>query len=62
MERFQYINSDFIGYDELIYRINRAGISKVDEDFIIERNSSYPYCVLHYVVKGLGEVVYKDKK
>jgi AraC-like DNA-binding protein len=62
LDRFQYINNDFIGYDELLYRINRAGSGKVNEDFDIRRNSSYPYCVLHFVADGSGEIIYKNKK
>lgn len=61
MERFSYINSDFFRKDELLYHINRAGSSQVEKDFMIERNSSYPYCVFHYIVEGSVEVFYKDR-
>lgn len=62
MEPFQYMNSDFANFNELIYRINRAGSGQVDADFSIQRNSSYPYCVIHYVVAGSGELEYRGKK
>ena len=62
MERFQFMNSEFMNFNELLYRINRAGSGEVDADFCIERNSSYPYGAIHYIVKGSGEVVYRGKK
>ena len=63
MESFQYINSNFDGFQgQLLYRVNRAGVSKVERDFDISRNSSYPYCTLHYIESGAAEVLYKDRK
>lgn len=55
------MNSDFVGFNELLYRVNRAGSGEVDRNFCIERNSSYPYCVFHYVVKGSGEIIHRGK-
>ncbi|HEY5584403.1 MAG TPA: AraC family transcriptional regulator [Ruminiclostridium sp.] len=40
----------------------RAGSSKVTPDFNIKRNSSYPYCVIHYVMGGTGWVIHNNKK
>ena len=62
MESFQYMNNDFVNSNELLYRVNRAGSNEVDVDFSIERNSSYPYCVIHYIIKGSGQLTYRGKK
>lgn len=62
LENIQYINSSFGDKNELLYRVSRAGSSEVSPDFIIKRNSSYPYCVIHYVAKGSGEIVYRGEK
>lgn len=62
MESFQYMNNDFVNSNELLYRVNRAGSNEVDLDFSIERNSSYPYCVIHYVKNGSGQLTYRGKK
>lgn len=56
------MNSDFVNPSVLLYRINRAGSGIVAADLSIDRNSSYPYCTIHYIVKGSGEVVCKGKK
>lgn len=62
LDRFLYINKGLVSADELLYGINRAGSGDVGGDFRIERNSSYPYCVIHFVAKGSGEVVHRGKK
>lgn len=61
-DNYMYINNNLYGINELFYRINRAGTGQVNADFYIERNSSYPYCVIHYVKDGIGEVVLREKK
>lgn len=61
-ENYMYISNKLYGINELFYRINRAGSGQVNPDFYIERNSSYPYCVIHYAIEGSGEVVCRGKK
>ena len=34
----------------------------ITPEFNIKRESLYPYCVIHYVFKGHGFVIYKGKK
>jgi len=62
MEYFSYFSKMEELYPPLLYHVVRAGCSKVTPDFNIKRNSSYPYCVIHYAIEGAGCVIYNDKK
>jgi AraC-like DNA-binding protein len=61
MERFSFVNKSINDRDLLLYYINRAGRGQVKNDFNIKRNNIYPYCVIHYVLKGSGHVITQDK-
>lgn len=61
-ENYMYINNNLYGVNDLLYHINRAGSGLVNSDFYIERNSSYPYSVIHYVIEGSGQVVCRGKR
>lgn len=56
MEEFSYSNNNKVLASSMLYILNRAGSAEVGTDFHIIRDSSYPYCVLHYAVKGKGFV------
>lgn len=62
MKEFLYSNKDPYSGSDLLYRVNRAGIGRVGRDFDIIRNSSYPYCVIHYVAEGSGFVECRGRK
>lgn len=61
MEKFLYINKLINNRELLLYYVNRAGYGKVNVDFNIERSNLYPNCVIHYVIKGSGHVIYGGK-
>ena len=61
METFSYINKSVNDNNSLLYYVSRAGSGEVKSDFNIKRNNLYPYCVVHYVAKGSGHVIYRDK-
>jgi len=61
MVKFTYINKLINDSDLLLYYVNRAGCGEVIPDFNIERSNLYPYCVVHYVAKGCGHVIYRGR-
>lgn len=61
MENFLYTNKTINDRELLLYYVNRAGSGEVNVDFDIDRSNLYPYCVIHYVIKGSGHVIYGDK-
>ncbi|WP_411679796.1 AraC family transcriptional regulator [Clostridium thailandense] len=63
MSNIIFVNQEILHGESLIYYVNRAGRNhQVESEFNIKRNSSYPYCVIHYVLKGSGTVLYRNKK
>lgn len=63
MEHFVYLNKKAENRNPLVYYISRAGVGcKVNRYFAIERDCLYPYNIVHFVVKGSGTVIYKNKK
>lgn len=60
MENLYYINQGIQPGAALRYNIARAGCGKLSPDFNIERTSSYPYSVIHYVAEGHGFVIHKN--
>lgn len=49
--------------DYALYWINRCGISEpVAEEFDIQREHAYPYCVIHYITGGEGSLFYKGRE
>ncbi len=61
-ERFLFTNRQIQRNDFLPYYVVRAGSGMVGPGFDIERNSSYPYCVIHCVTEGQGYVMCRGKK
>lgn len=46
-----------------LFWVNRAGITgELDERFLINRGSAYPYFVLQYVSQGAMDIIYKGRQ
>jgi len=47
----QYINKN-IYQDTRLFSVCRAGYGKTEKTFYIERDKSYPFCNIHYIIDG----------